>query len=446
MILKLLFFTLAIGTLLVFYVNNKKLLSPTLILFAMFTLSIFFLIINRDFSLLEISLKTYLVIITSLVAWGFGEILSISVYSKKKKPILSLAPKYMILPSNRILFISCLIIFGVAVSEYYRFVNIGKSLGGDNIVSYYILVRDHVVGLQNNNIQANKFSATRTIVALITLARIITYYFIVIFIFNKYFHNIKKYKYLIPIVFLFPILFFTTSRSSFLELFSFVFLTTLLIRSQSKGWGVGSLKILRKMLVPLLILIIAFFAIGFIRSNGIGTMISRDMFNNMSKYFGSSIIGLDILLNSRIDFSGNIAEHTIPILYAFFKKIGFVFDTLPLHSDFFYLGNGQSSNIYTALRKPILDFGILGMLATRVCMGFIYGLIYRYYINNVNNPYSIKAFVIFPLLYFPIVMYIFSDLFYYFTKFDFFETLLYLVIIDKLIIKRSLVFNVKTEI
>jgi oligosaccharide repeat unit polymerase len=446
MILKLLFFTLAIGTLIVFYVNNKKLLSPTLILFAMFTLSIFFLIINRNFSLLEISLKTYLVIITSLFAWGFGEILSKSAYIKRKKPILSLAPKYMILPSNRILFISCLIISGVAVSEYYRFASIGKLLGGDNIVSYYILVRSYVVEGQNSNLQSSMFAATKTVVAMITLAKTLTYFLIVLFFYNKYFHGVIKYKYLLPVLFYLPILFFTTSRSTFLELFSFIFLTMLLIRSQSIGWGKDSFKILRKMTIPLLIITLGFFAVGFLRSNGIGTMFSRDMFNNVSKYFGSSIIGLDIMLNSRIDFSGKFAEHTIPILYTILEKIGFAFDKSPLHSNFFYIGNGQSSNIYTALRKPILDFGILGMLATRVCMGFIYGFIYRYYINNVNNPYSIKAFVIFPIMYFPIVMYIFSDLFYYFTKFDFFEMLLYLLILDKWIIKRSLVLNVKSEI
>ena len=285
MILKLLFFTLAIGTLLVFYVNNKKLLSPTLILFAMFTLSIFFLIINKNFSLLEISLKTYLVIITSLVAWGFGEILSKSAYIKIKKPILSLAPKYMILPSNRILFIFCLIISGVAVSEYYRFASIGKLLGGDNIVSYYILVRSYVVEGQNSNLQSSMFAATKTVVAMITLAKTLTYFLIVLFFYNKYFHGVIKYKYLLPVLFYLPILFFTTSRSTFLELFSFIFLTMLLIRSQSIGWGKDSFKILRKMTIPLLIITLGFFAVGFLRSNGIGTMFTRDMFNNMSKYF-----------------------------------------------------------------------------------------------------------------------------------------------------------------
>jgi oligosaccharide repeat unit polymerase len=444
MILKLLFFTLSIGTLLVYYVNNKRLLSPTLILFATFTLSIFFLIINKDFSLLEISLKTYLVIVTSLVAWGVGEILSKPAYIKIKKPIVNLAPKYLILPSNRILFISCLIIFGVAVSEYYRFASLGKSLGGDNIISYYILVRSYVVEGQNSNIQSSMSAATKTVIAMITLAKTITYFLIVLFFYNKYFHGVIKYKYLFPVLFFLPILFFTTSRSTFLELFSFIFLVILLIRSQSIGWGKDSFKILRKMTIPLLIITVGFFAVGFLRSNGIGTMFNRDMFNNVSKYFGSSIIGLDIMLNSRIDFSGRIAEQTMPILYAILEKIGFAYNRSPLHSDFFYLGNGQYSNIYTALRKPILDFGILGMLVTRVCMGFIYGLIYRYYIYNLNNPYSIKAYVILPVLYFPIIMYIFSDLFYYFTKFNFFETLLFLVILNKWIVKRSLVLNVKS--
>ena len=125
MIVSLLFFTLVFGTLLVFYINNKKLLSPTLILFAGFTVSVFSILINRDFFGRDISLNTYLIIIVSLIAWGVGEILSKLAYTKINKPIFSFEPKYKILPSNRILFVSCIIICGVAISEYYRFTNIG---------------------------------------------------------------------------------------------------------------------------------------------------------------------------------------------------------------------------------------------------------------------------------------------------------------------------------
>ena len=447
MIINLLFFTLAFGTLIVFFANNKKLLSPTLILFAGFTVSVFSIIINKDFFGRDISLNTYLVIIVSLIAWGVGEILSKPAYVKIRKPILGLAPKYMILPSSWILFISCLIIFGVAVSEYYRFINIGKLIGGDNFLLNYGLVRKYVVEGQNSGGQSSIFEATKTVVAMITLAKTVTYFFIVLFLYNKYFHGVKKYIYLFPVLLYLPILFFSTSRSTFLELFSFVFLTMLLIRFQSKGWGKDTFKILRKMTIPLLILIIGFYAIGFVRSNGIGPLISIEMFNSLSKYFGSSIYGLDILINNKIPQSSYFAEQTISILYTIFEKFGFTFDKLPLHAEFFDLGNGanaDTSNIYTALRKPIIDFGIMGMLATRFCMGFIYGLFFRYFSNNLNSPYSIRSYVIFPLFYYPLVMYIFSDLFNYFFQFSFIETLLFLVFLQRLIVKRSLVLNVKS--
>ena len=259
MIVSLLFFTLVFGTFIVYFANNKKLLSPTLILFAVFTVSVFSIFINRDFFGRDISLNTYLIIILSLIAWGVGEILSKVAYTKIKKPIFSFEPKYLILPSNRILFISCLIIFGVAISEYYRFVGIGKSVGGDNFLLNYGLIRKYVVEVQNSGAQSSMFAATRNVVAMIALAKTLTYFFIVLFFFNKYFHGVKKYIYLFPVLLYLPVLFFTTSRSTFLELFSFVFLTILLIRFQSKGWGKDSFKILRKMTIPLLILIVGFY-------------------------------------------------------------------------------------------------------------------------------------------------------------------------------------------
>ena len=447
MIITLLFFTLFIGTLIVFFINNKKLLSPIFILFAGFTVSVFFTVINRELFKIDISFATYLVIISSLIAWGFGDMISKSAYTKIKKPILSFVPKYKILPSNRILFISCLIIFGVALSEYYRFINLGKSLGGDNFIIYYSLVREFVVEGHNSGLQSDMFSATKTVVAMITIARTLTYFFIVIYFYNKYFHKVKRYKYLLPVIFYLPILFLSTSRSTFLELFSFIFLTMLLIRSQSMGWGKESFKILRKMIIPLSIMIVGFYSVGFIRNNGIVSEFSTDMFNSLSKYAGSSIYGLNLLINGTMLHSNYFGEQTIPIFYTILGKIGFVFDKIPVHSEFFDIGNGaDTSNIYTALRKPIIDFGIMGMLASRVFMGFIYGLIFRYFSNNLNSVYSISTYVIFPFLYFPLMMYVFSDLFNYFFQYAFIETLIILFFLQRLIVKKSLVIDDKRVI
>ena len=442
MIITLLFFTLILGTLVVYFVNNKKLLSPTLILFAGFTVSSFFTVINRELFIIDISFITYLVIISSLIAWGLGDMISKSAFTKIKKPILSFEPKYKILPSNQILFISCLIVFGVAFSEYYRFINLGKSLGGDNFIIYYSLIREFVVEGQNSGVQTGEFLATKTVVLMITIAKTLTYFFIVLFFYNKYFHRVKKYRYLILILFFLPILFFTTSRTTFLELFLFIIITMVLIKSQSIGWGKDSLKILRKIVIPFLFVTVGFYTVGFIRSNGIVSEFSSNMLNSLSKYFGSSIYGLDILLERKMVQSNYFGEQTLSFLYSILGKLGFMFDKLPLHSEDFYIGNGaDQSNVYTALRKPIIDFGILGMLGSRVVMGFIYGLIYRFYSNNLNNPYSIKTYVILPLLYFPLMMYVFSDLFNYFFQYSFIETLLILFLLQRLIVKKSLVFN-----
>ena len=383
MIITLLFFTLLFGTLIVYFINNKKLLSPTLILFAGFTVSSFFTFINRELFKIDISFITYLVIISSLIAWGLGDIISKSAFTKIKKPILRFEPKYKILPSNGILFISSLIILGVAISEYYRFINLGKFLGGDNFIMYS-LIREFVVEGQNYGLQSDNFSASKIVVFMVTTAKTLTYFYIVLFFYNKYFHKVKKYKYLIPVLFFLPTLFFTSSRSTFLELFSFIILTMLLIKSQSIGWGKDSFKTLRKMVIPLLLMIIGFYTVGFIRSNGIISEFSSNMFNSLSKYFGSSIYGLDILLDGKIVQSNYFGEQTLSFLYAILAKFGFEFEKLAVHAEVFDIGNGaDEANIYSALRKPIIDFGILGMLASRIGMGFIYGF-HRYYSNNLN--------------------------------------------------------------
>jgi len=439
MVVDLLFVTVLVGTIFLYFLSGKNILSPTLVLFGIFTFSTFWVVVNINYFGLDISFKTYFVIIFSLFAWGIGDFYAKYYYERYKRKRPRFILKYKIVPSNIVLIISTLIVSVGAIEEYFRFIKIGEFLGGKNFFSYYALAREYVVGAQNLDFN-NMFAVSRSVGLLLTLSKIITYSFIVIFLFNTYYSGEKKYKYLIPVIVYFPILFFTTSRSSFLSFFSFCFLATILIRYQARGWGFRNYIVFKNLLIPVFVIVILFFALGYIRENGTGNLFSTELVKNyIGKYSGSSIFGLNFKLNRPIPH-GPFARETFPILYVILQKFGYHIKEIPLHNGFFYWKN-NSSNIYTALWKPIIDFSILGMLITRIILGFLYGLFIRRFVYFRNSPYHIFGYVILPMIYFPLMLYFANDLFYYFFELKFLYTIIFLLVFQIIVNKSKVLIT-----
>jgi|GEM_PF-6975500 hypothetical protein len=441
MIVDLLFFTLLFGMIFFYLFNGRNFLSPIFILFGTFSFSTFWIVINKDFFGLDISFNTYFVLVFSLICWAVGDLFAKYYYSKYKqrKPVFIV--EYKIMPSNSILTISILLISLVTYMEFSRFLKIGEHLGGTNFFLNYELERNYVVDVQNGVIKDNLYPITGFVAGLMTLSRNIAYTFVFIFIFNATYFGERKYKFLIPALAYFPILFFGTSRSGFFEFFSWCFILSILLKYQAKGWGTGNNKIFKKALIPSIVLLVGFYSLGFSRSGGEGSAFTDEMLNSLSKFMGSSIFGLDYLINGHIPKAEHFAQHTFPIIYTILEKFGYEANKLPLHGDFFYWHN-DSSNIYTALRNPIIDYSIIGMFITRIVLGLLYGLLVRHFVYYRNDPYNPLQYVVFPMLYFPLMYYFITDLFYYFFNLDFIYTLIFLYIIKLTIINRSKVLVV----
>lgn len=425
----LLLISLITGLIFSYYSSSRIIISPTFLLFATFTISTSTILLNKRFFIEDISFRCYLVLILSLIFWLIGDLISNQAFKNKRKK-LSVNPIDI---SKTSLIICCIIIASTGFEEYIRFIKIGKYLGGTNFLSYYGLVRESVVEGQNSGMSTNPYKVNYLISAFITLSRCIVYFLLSIYYVNFHYSGIRKYRYVIPVVFYIPILFFSTSRSSFIELFAITFLISQMIKLQSNNWKSNNFPLFIRLAFFGLIFSTALYILGFVRSNGIGGIDQNEMINSLSKYIGSSIFGLDQFLTKPIPQSQYLGEQTFPIIYLILEKFGMITNHIPLHAEFFTLENGHKSNVYTALREPIIDYGINGMLVSRICMGFIYGFYFKYFFFNKNNPYRISNYVLFGLITYPILMYIFSDVFYYLMNINFIESILFLLFLNKLI-------------
>lgn len=418
-----------------FYLWKKyhSLVHPLFIISALLFLSSLCVSVNYPFFKVDIRVLTYIVVVMSVLFWLIGDIVAANSVPHTRTTY----NHYSELRMNKIG-----IILGIGINIintyflYINFVRVGQVLGGTNFISYFGLVRLYLTEIQNGlTTDSYNFQLSSARSAINAVAQAFAFVSILLYIYNLNYVN-KKHNYLLILFLIFiPSLIFNTSRAIFLQIFATLIVPGILlyykksgVRKQKKLIKVTSILLVSFLLVFSLV---GMFRSGFYEDSGY----IQDSFNSLTKYLGSPIIGIDYLLHSNYHTSDYFARETCPIIYTILEKIGFTFPKQAFHFTTFPCGD-DVSNVYTALRDPILDFGIIGMLITRFVLGFTYGYIYRralYY----THASEVHLFVIFGIVMFPIVFYFFADIFYYLTNVDFFTTVITLFLINKLFIRKQ---------
>jgi hypothetical protein len=70
----ILLFALFLMMLIIVFISNADIISPWFISVTMYTISVFFVILNRDNWSIELAPMTVFIIISALLAFGLGEI------------------------------------------------------------------------------------------------------------------------------------------------------------------------------------------------------------------------------------------------------------------------------------------------------------------------------------------------------------------------------------
>ena len=108
------------------------------------------------------------------------------------------------------------------------------------------------------------------------------------------------------------------------------------------------------------------------------------------EYSGASIIALDISINeynnNYIDDGRFFGEESFYGFYGFLNAMGIKVPNTILHLPFVTTGENQRTNIYTALRTYLYDFGYFGTYLVQFILGLIIGFLYSLLRKNANNP------------------------------------------------------------
>lgn len=177
----------------------------------------------------------------------------------------------------------------------------------------------------------------------------------------------KDYYLLLTLIPSSSLIILDTGRTEFIRLFSiafvlYLFFSSLNIRTKQKN----VIKFIKKGLICFIILLLVFWSVGAISNkNGSYTMIG-----NVTKYVGSGVAGLDVVITQNTKTSGIIfGQNTFRGLY---QSLSTIFHNIPVYSNvlpFICFESGEMTNIYTAIYEYYCDFGYIGTVVVYFVMG-----------------------------------------------------------------------------
>lgn len=326
----------------------------------------------------DISFECVALIILSMIGMYIGEKIGkrISVGGSKKNckietnTITDNGYYYVSISKMLVVFIIMLIIFAIRFYDLYRYsLSLGNRAGVFGVIASVRLA--YAMGEYTSS------GILMTLVIYFTLiCEIFAYAYLYYFLYNYIFYKKIYKRMLLPLLGYMIIAISFTGRTQYI-LVAVMIIWMLIYLNTKKGaiTKASSRVLFIKIIKIALVSIILLFVYGALTRN---LSEGSSIISSIVAYIGSSIYGFDQCKN--IDMYGVSARqcfgyYTLQNVYAFLNQFGFDFPTPSFHHLRFFDYERGCSNIYTSLFFPYQDFGFLGVIVTRILIGFVAGCI-----------------------------------------------------------------------
>lgn len=209
----------------------------------------------------------------------------------------------------------------------------------------------------------------------------------------------KNLKFIVPIIFYLPFIILSGGRMGLLNLTIYMLLTGAIIYERSQSFHPkAKQKIIIVSLAAGVSFLCLFLLFGFF--TGKVSLHGRSPFAIIAHYGGLSAPALSVYLNSTPLESPYIGLTTLWDIYSKLRVLGL---SLPQNMTFlnFVQFNGINTNVYTAMRRYVEDYGYIGMYLIMYFLGIIYTAFYRFVEYRFHSlfPIAIYAFIALPLVF-----------------------------------------------
>lgn len=413
---------------------ERNIMSAWVISILMFILTTVIYIFYLDYFDRKISGWTVVVILSSLAAWGIGEILAKLFFKGRyhysyDKVIKSNASYTPISMPKWFALIATICAVLLAVYEYYLLYNI--SLLGGNTEGLFKAAKYARSYMIANNIE---ISDSIIISQLKILFECIAYFFGYVFLYNLIYCKEKKYRYLGPVLGYCLMIISTTGRVDYVKLACVLCIMAFVFIKEKSNWrATGNKKIIKIAFLTIIAAIIVFRLTGYLTDKSAKYAFGE----NIARYTAGGTLGLDIYLENPIRSTLLWGQQCFRSIYVTLSELGFNIPWYNPFPPFYIFGAGISSNGYTGLYEPLKDFGFSGMLVTRLLLGFLYGFFVELIMQKKNEQLSPVRLIVLGLLFYPVSMVAIGDVYASIISVSFLYKLFYLFLLQYFFLSRT---------
>jgi len=353
--------------LLSYILSRQSILSPWFISSAIFLISSTFAVANSNNWGETVNPKTILIIVIGLTAFGLGEVLVNAILIRKNKKEKNI--KTIKISKFKISLFTVVGIL-VVILTYRRFIEIA-SIGGYPGSGY--MVNYARIAIIHYNASWGTFLPIMQ--SFVTGVGYVFTFIIInnIIIDTKLIRGLKRnIKYFFPVIPSILILIMSTGRSGFINYISIIVFMSIIIWQIKYNWRASiSWKIIMTIIISIVVFYFAFIKLGELT----GKNEVYGIQDTISLYTGGSIISLGKYLNNPSYATDIFGEETLYGIRYIFRFLGFDVTNTTRHLEFVSFNNGFNTNVFTALRRYIHDYGYVGMFVIQFQLGVFYNVL-----------------------------------------------------------------------
>lgn len=368
----LLFFIEICLLIIAFTLSGKDIMAPSVMMCSMFLLSTSVAIINSKNWEIDYSINAALIITTGLFSFIVGEAFYRFCFCKQLRGIL---PKDNFSTTSypiKAWKLNLLIIFAVIINIWNLLIVLESVGFSTNLGSYFVAYRRIATSNLAKTGQTMFKGVLNFLLKINTAAGYLSAFLLVNSIVSKRKEIFNKFKFIILILLsLFPTI-MSGGRSGFLRMFSAILIEYYIIWHQKNGWNHNlSWKYIRYGITSLIVGIPLFYY----SMPLIGRSLPQSMFSYISEYLGASIQLFNLYLKSPVERL-IVGEESLFSIIKVLHYLGLSKASTSYNLEFRYLNSLQQSNVYTFFRRPLHDFGLLGMYIFTILVAFFFSWIY----------------------------------------------------------------------
>lgn len=354
-----------LGILIFSYHAFRTCISPSILLSATFTVGSFFAILGNINWKMKFDILAYFLILFAFIFMIVGEFFGRRLVSRRVNPTFVETIDSSQSQSFSLVCVWSAIIICILCLRFYikEQIELAYQFGYSGLLFFKYLRAGLYSGAIENSTMSNVCQM---------IIQILSYYFTYYFIKNRAVYKVKikirEYLLLVPMLIYIILQVFSAARAGFIAIAIYFVIVT--ISLQGKKRSVSIRKLIKYGVGLMTVFFIIFLFLGTLTEKVNG----QNGLESIYVYAGSSIVAFSEYVKEYFKGVSYSSKETFVGLYNLIKTFaGERTDVTSFSLNFITFSNGSITNIYTAFRSYLNDYGVIGLFTIQLLIGIILG-------------------------------------------------------------------------